>query len=385
MIKFLPYRLIIVVSFFFAFVFAKCHGSTSSINSFSSFKKEEIEKLVKERKADILFVASWNVENLFDIYDDPLKNDDEFLPTSKKEWTEERYEKKLSNLARVIRAMNDGEGPDLLGMQEVENEKVANDLIKIFFKDKNYKISHMEGPDDRGIDCALIFNADKFEFLGNIGDTVSLYVSEDNLSESVEKLKTRLILTTKLLFFQTQDTFYVIVNHWPSRRGGQQESEINRIAAAQTLKRRVNLIFNETFNPKVIIVGDFNDEPTNVSIERYLGALPLNAFEECNKMPKFNLYNLAYDKHKAGEGTLKHQDKWNLIDQIIVNGSLLNPRISSIIYYYNTFEIFKPNFMVTQKGKYAGTPFPTFAGDRYLGGYSDHFPVIAKFVVLIKT
>jgi len=370
-----------IVVIFLSFVFAKCISYNPNL-SFNLKEKDEINRLIEKGKADILFVASWNVENLFDIYDDPMKNDDDFTPEGTYNWTYERYEKKLASLARVIRDMNDGNAPDLLGMQEVENDMVLSDLTKNFFKDKNYGISWINGPDIRSIDCALIFNLDKFDFLSNIGDTVVLRYSDVDTAEG-DKLNTRLILTTKLLFLPTQDTFYAIVNHWPSRRGGQQESEINRIAAAQTLKKRVQKIFKETYSPKIIIMGDFNDEPTNVSIQRYLGVLPLREFKEDDKEARYKLYNLAYDKHIAGEGTLQHQGKWNLIDQIIVNGALIYKQNSKLMYYYDSFDIFKPKYFVTQKGKYAGSPFPTYRSGRYLGGYSDHFPVYAKFVFFL--
>jgi predicted extracellular nuclease len=316
---------------------------------------------------DTLFVASWNLENLFDTVDDPGKIDEEFLPGSEKDWTIEKLNKKLSNLASVINAMNNNKGPDLLGVCEVEHESLLKDMISKFFQNKNYATAYLESPDERGIDNGLIFNANKFKLISVSGDTINL----DNGDQ------TRLILNVNLQLKKSGDTLHVFVNHWPSRRGGQEKSEINRIKAASTLKNEVNNYFKLNKNSKIIIVGDFNDEPGNASILKTLDAIPFFCESSPRSKNSSELFNLAYNSFEKGEGTYKYRDDWNMLDQIIVSTSLIN---GDIKYSCGSFKIFEPDFLVTHSGKYEGTPFPTYGGSRYLGGYSDHFPITAKFI-----
>ena len=324
----------------------------------------------QKSKTDTLFVASWNLENLFDAVKDTGKNDGEFLPTSKINWTQERLDKKLENLSKVIRDMNWGHGPDILGVVEVEHQALLDSLVSRYFKDKNYKIAYFESPDKRGIDNGLIYNSDKFKLLNEIGDTVKL---SDNYP-------TRLILNANLLF-NKKDTISFFVNHWPARLGGQEKSEPNRIDAAGILKREVDKRLVANPNAKIIIMGDFNDEPGNKSIKEILSADSIVCNVKTHK-PDFNkkseLFNLAYEDFSKGMGSYKYRDTWNMLDQIIVSKNLVAGK--QLKYICSSFEIFKPEFMVTRSGKYKGTPFPTYGGRTYLGGYSDHFPVTARFV-----
>lgn len=318
---------------------------------------------------DTLFVAFWNVENLFDTIDDPEKNDEEWLPESEKEWTEERLEAKMNNLSRIIRSMNDNRGPDILGVCEVENEAVLQRMIDSFLSDMNYAIAYAESPDNRGIDNGLIFRKDLFTLFSVIADTVNL----------PDLYPTRVILNANLLT-NNSDTIMVFVNHWPSRRGGQEESEINRIAAAQILKNRVDYYFSKNPNANIIIMGDFNDDPVNISLTETLGASPLKC-DTVNTTIEItdsrNLYNLSYQSFEEGFGSYKYRDTWNMLDQIIVSHSLLvNEKFH---YICNSFEVYMPEIMLTKSGRFEGTPFPTFGGRNYLGGYSDHFAVISKF------
>lgn len=326
------------------------------------------------QRADNSFtVAFWNLENLFDTVDDPLKNDDEFLPDAVKQWNQERLERKFYNLSRVIRSMNEGRGPDLLGVCEVENQDLLETLINKYFPEKSYKALSPESPDQRSIQTGIIYDSKKLTLLATSTDTVNI------------EPPTRLILGVVLLF-NKQDTIYSFVNHWPSRRGGEKESELKRIEAAKVLRGRIDKIFSENKSAKVIIMGDFNDEPTNLSIWKYLGAEPLlcsSSSESPNSMEldkNSNLFNLAFESYNRGEGSYKHQDNWNMLDQIIVSRELIIGK--KLKYQCDSFEVFKPDFMVTKTGKFAGTPFPTYgSNNRYLGGYSDHFPVIAKFIL----
>lgn len=308
-----------------------------------------------------IYAANWNLENLFDTKDDPVKDDAEFLPSAKQEWTQERLEKKCENLARVIRSMNDWRGPDILGVEEVENREILDFFVSNFLKEKFYKIAYAESPDNRGIDVALVYNADLFSFLSLSADTVIL----------PDKYPTRLILTVNLLT-RNNDTLHIIVNHWPSRRGGESESEQNRLAAAEIAKRAAERHLESNQNANILLLGDFNDEPTNASIEKVLGAKLL----ECNSVtgnsaPFF--YNLAYQKTVNGEGSYLYREDWNMLDQIIISNGLADN------YTCGSFQVYKPEFMVTRSGKFKGAAFPTYGSGRYLGGYSDHFPVTAQF------
>ena len=325
-----------------------------------------------QNNSDTLYLAFWNLQNLFDTIDDPIKNDDEFLPDGELEWTEDRLDKKMYNLARVIRSMNNEKGPDLLGVCEVENQSVLDSIISKYLKDLNYKIAYIESPDNRGIDNGLIFRADKIRLLNIQADTVQLS----------DGWPTRLIFGANLLI-NNDEKITVFVNHWPSRSGGQLESEPNRIEAAKTLRNAVDRIFKVEEDAKIFITGDFNDDPINKSVLETLRANPikcdsLNADFEIES--EGELFNVSYESFENGVGSYKYRDTWNMLDQIIVSGSLITSEVFN--YICNSFEVYKPDFIVTKSGDYVGTPFPTYGGRRYLGGYSDHFPVIAKFKII---
>jgi hypothetical protein len=323
------------------------------------------------QEEDILYVAFWNLQNLFDTVDDPEKNDESFLPDGDMEFTPERLDKQMYNLSRVIRSMNNGNGPDLLGVCEVENQAVLSSMVNKYLPELDYKIAYLESPDYRGIDNGLLYRADKFKLLNLQADTV--YLSDG--------WPTRLIFGVNLLT-ELNEKLTVFVNHWPSRSGGQEESEPNRIAAAQTLRGAVDRIFNKDVNAKIMIIGDFNDEPVNISVLETLKAYPLKCdslHAEFEEESAGELYNLSYPAFESGLGTYKYKDDWNMLDQVIVSGSLITSE--NFFYLCNSFEVYKPNIIVTQSGKYKGAPFPTYVERRYLGGFSDHYPVIAKFIV----
>ena len=320
---------------------------------------------------DTITVAFWNLENLFDTIDDPEKDDNEWLPDGEKEWNTDRLDKKYYNLARVIRSMNSDNGPDLLGVCEVENQSVLDSMILKFLSDLNYKTAYLESPDNRGIDNGLIYRSDKFKLLNIQADTVHL----------PDKWSTRLIFGVNLLT-NLNKKITVFVNHWPSRSRGPQTEE-SRIIAAKTLRNSVDRILENEPIAKIFIIGDFNDNPVDVSLMNHLNAEPL----VCDTISDVNLhisvesdlFNLSNYLYQNGIGSYKFKNDWNMLDQIIVSRELiLNEHFS---YICNSFEVYKPDFLVTNSGNYKGTAFPTFGGQRYLGGYSDHFPVIAKFKI----
>jgi predicted extracellular nuclease len=315
---------------------------------------------------DSLTIAFWNVENFFDTLNTNGKNDEEFSPASKKHWNTERYQTKVLHLAQVIGDMNNKLGPDILGMAETETKEVVNDLVNSTISNLKYNVVRIQSPDERHISTALIYKSDKFELLNAIGDTVHL----DN------NHATRLILHVSLLA-KNNDTLHIFVNHWPSRLGGQDASEIHRIAAAKTLRASVDALLNSNPSANIVIMGDFNDEPDNNSIKRDLKA------EEfiCDSADfSYSLHNLAWEKKRNGEGTLKYHDQWDLLDQIIVSSADVQSGHKSFNYICGSFTIFKPAYMVETAENFVGGPLPTYGGNKYLAGYSDHFPVYAKFL-----
>ena len=313
---------------------------------------------------DTVFIATWNMENLFDAIDDEDKRDEDFLPDGKKVWTQEKIDSKLVNQAKVIQWMNDGRGPDLLGIQEVEHQHLIDTLLQRHLSKNNYKVAYEETLDKRGIDNGLIYNADKFEVL-NVNPI---------LVELPSKYPTRYILEVHLKYLNGEEIF-VFVNHWPSRSRGEDKSRPNRIKAATVLREAIDILYKNNDKLNLIIIGDFNDNPNDLSIARYLWT---QQFACAMKTESMRLYNLSYGEFLSGKGTYLYRGNWNMLDQIIVSNSMLGN--GSIKYLCNSFELIKPDFMITQSGKYKGAANPTFGGRTYLGGYSDHIPVGAKFI-----
>lgn len=316
--------------------------------------------------ADSFYVANWNVENLFDVEDDPLKNDSEFLPESDKQWTEDRLEKKLNNLTRVINYMNNGCGPDILGVEEIENINVLK-FLSYKIKDHDYIIAHRESPDERGIDAALIYDRSKF-------DIVKIDTLRVNLPTNYN---TRFILQVTLKHKASGENVNFFVNHWPSRRGGEEKSEKNRFAAAEVLKARVELL-KKNGSSSIIIMGDFNDEPNNLSLTNVLSASKF----ECNNSRKNFLLNTSFEKFEEGIGSYNYRSDWNMLDQIIISNKFQDGK--GIEYVCDSFEVIKPPFAIASEGNRKGAMIPTYSGKKYIGGYSDHFPVGAKFYYLKK-
>lgn len=307
-------------------------------------------------------VGFYNLENLFDTEDDPDIYDEEYMPDSDKAWTLERYQEKLGNMAKVIAAM--AGAPDILGVCEVENRKVLEDLVlHPTLIAKRYQIVHFNSPDGRGIDVALLYKPNMF--IPFHSENISVKDPED------EGFKTRDILYVKGLF--AGDTLNVFVNHWPSRRGGKEDK---RILAAQILRNKVDSITAAYAEAKIVIMGDLNDDPRNKSVKKVL-----NADNKLNKNDPAQLYNPSANTYEKGYGTLFYRGAWNLFDQIIISRSLLKGNSESFHYIDDSFQVFAPTWMQVKEGEYKGAPNRTFVGDVYKNGYSDHYPT---FIVLGK-
>ncbi len=313
----------------------------------------------QDREVNVLF---YNVENLFDLIDEPLKNDDEFTPKSEKKWNQRRYNRKLEGLARVIGSTGRQELPEIIGLAEVENVYVIRDLIaQESLNTAGYKIIHEESPDERGIDVALVYRPEAFTVLDHEAIPVEL------TRDSTDTTRDILYVGGKV----DQETWHIFVNHWPSRYGGRVESEWKRLRAAVTLRKRVDLLIAADPEAKILIMGDFNDEPTNRSIMYVLLAN--------NKLKNYDaheLYNLVYDKHNTTTtGTYNYRGEWNMLDQIIVSRAFLTDTKG-----YHTkpdrVHIMKEDFMM-YKVKETGQLIPnrTYGGTEYYGGISDHLPI----------
>ena len=336
---------------------------------------------------DTLVFGFYNLENLFDTIDDPNKNDEDFLPESPNNWNEERLTNKMQNLARVIKDMKNGECPDILGFCESENYEIVNRLNQEHLK-CHLEIAYLESPDNRGIDVGLFYNKKYFDLQKVMGDTVQ---------QIHDFGPTRLILTVALKIRNTEESIYVIVNHWPSRRGGDKSQEF-RIQAATKVRERVDKILDDNKNANILIIGDFNDEPNDISLKDFLKAyLFLDEERESGMESDYDLFNLSYGLKSKGEGTYRYQSNWNMLDQMIVSRNLLFPIASGqalpnisggqapiLEFVPNSFEIFRPDYIITKEGRYAGTSIPTYGGRTYLGGFSDHFSIIGKFTLNIE-
>ena len=319
---------------------------------------------------DAFHVANWNVENLYDTVDDSDNPyDDEFLPHNPTtRWTRARFETKLDNLAQVIAGMNHGEGPDLLGIQEVENRFVLEQLATRL-PAKPYGIVHYDSPDPRGIDTALFYNKNLFTLRHSMHHTVRLKWRRE----------TRDILQASFQDAASGRLLHVFVNHWPARGAGIEESDPDRFAAARTLRRAIDYILDRDRAAHILILGDFNDEPSSRSVRIVLDVKP---YPSPSGYKPDTLYNLAAAKSEQGWGTFFHSFRgrtdWRMYDQIIASGALLDS--ARIEYYDDSLWILQPAFMTESRGRRKGAPVPSFAGQEfYRGGYSDHFPIAARF------
>lgn len=323
----------------------------------------------QKKEYQISAVAFYNLENLFDPADDPKKFDEEFTPTGANAYTEAVYEKKLQNMARVLSEIATDkipEGPSIIGISEIENEKVVQDLIRQpKLKDRGWKIVHFESPDVRGVDVGMIYNPKHFKVL----DAQSLFV-DIQVNEKREYTRDILYVTGTLF----GDTVSVFVNHWPSRRGGEAASAWKRIKAASVAKSIIDEKIKANPNYKIILMGDLNDDPISPSVAKTLGALG-----DKDKVKKGGLFNPWMTFYKKGLGTLGYGDSWNLFDQIIISQGFLNKNVGGLQFY--KAEIFKPNYLLSNFGRFKGYPHRSFSNNSWIDGYSDHLPT---YIYLIK-
>ncbi|GAA4279571.1 endonuclease/exonuclease/phosphatase family protein [Aquimarina mytili] len=328
------------------------------------FSQEKKEYLINT-------IAFYNLENLFDPEDDPITFDDDRTPKGKDHWTYEIYQDKLKNMAEAISSVGAdiaNNSPAIIGVAEIENQKVLEDLVhEKALSAKGYGIIHFDSPDRRGIDVGLLYQKSLFKPKSSSKHKVLIYDRD-----TAKRIYTR----DQLLVsgYLNGDLIHVIVNHWPSRRGGEARSRYKRNKAALVTRKIIDSLFSVDPYAKIITMGDFNDSPHSPSIKKILAAKP----DQKDVVLK-GLYNPMAKLAKKGIGTLAWGDRWSVFDQIIISKALLSKDYTS--YQYYKAGIYSADYLTTKKGKYKGYPYRSFTNGAYTSGYSDHYPV---YIYVIK-
>ncbi|MBC8455311.1 MAG: endonuclease/exonuclease/phosphatase family protein [Flavobacteriales bacterium] len=326
----------------------------------------------EKRNFKIHTIAFYNVENLFDTINDINKNDEASPIMEIKFNRSEIYKKKVKNMASVIADIgNDlvNKSPSIVGLSEVENRNVIEDLLNNkHLLNKNYDIVHYDSPDERGIDVGLIYNKDVFKVNSTKSHELIIY---DNNSSKRNYTRDQLVVSGLL----DNELIHVIVNHWPSRSGGEERSRAGRMAAAELNKKIIDSLQNKYKNAKIITMGDFNDDPHDDSMKKIL-----NAKKYIEDVKTNGIYNpMEVILSDQGIGSNAYRDVWQLFDQILVTEPFLNKKYDS--YQFYKAGIFNKSYLINKAGRYKGYPFRSFSWGSFTGGYSDHLP---PYIYLIK-
>lgn len=325
----------------------------------------------QRKQYKVVNIAFYNLENLFDTVHAPGKNDYEFLPAGTKKYTPAVYHDKLKNLASVLRDIGtdvSSDGPAVIGVSEVENRSVLEDLVKQeAIASRKYAVEHYESPDPRGIDVGFLYNPKYFTVETSYPITVPLPSVNDTIPHTTRDI---LLVKGKL----DGETFHFFINHWPSRLGGAGAMD-NRSLAAAICRKAIDSIYATDKEANIVVMGDLNDNPDNASVVR-----ALNAGGKMDKLPAGALFNPWLDYYNRGIGTLAYQDAWALFDQIIISRHLLDKTAGNHLRFYRS-NIFRRDDMIQTTGRYKGYPKRTYDFDNYVSGFSDHFPT---YITLIK-
>lgn len=316
-------------------------------------------------------IAFYNVENLFDTINTPGVNDEEFTPQAPKRWNSARYFEKLDNLATVIAGIGRDEGlpggPHVLGLCEIENRGVIEDLVKNGrLAHLNYGIVHYNSLDMRGVDVGLIYQPDFFVVTASRSYDLPLTSTEGEVFYS----RSQLVVSGLLM----DEKMHFIVNHWPSRRSGSKASERLRIDAALLTRHIVDSLQKDDPLAKIVVMGDLNDDPRDASVRKHLRAEGSES-----TLKEGDLYNPMDELFRRGVGSLAYRDRWNLFDQMVVSQPLLGKDYSS--FRMHAARVYSREFMTQRDGRFRGYPLRTFVGDQYMKGYSDHFPV---YIIVVR-
>lgn len=300
-------------------------------------------------------IAFYNVENLFDTVIDPETHDNDFSMTSVKRWSKKRYDRKLYKLGSVISQIGEDEldkPPTIIGLAEAENETVLLDLAQSdHLKNYNYKTVHYDSLDERGIDVGFIYNAD--EFTVTASSAHSVYLKNDL---GLQDYTRDILLVSGVL---GGDRVHFIINHWPSRREGTELSSVKRLAAAAQVVKIVAELRLKEQDPKIVIMGDFNDNPNNESIQFLL--------------KETSFFNPMSTLLSFTRGSVNHNFKWNLFDQFMISTNFFETSPATL--KFEKADIFDKPFLTQYNGKFKGQPYRTYVGKKYMGGFSDHFPI----------
>jgi len=330
--------------------------------------------LAQKQQYKVAIVAFYNCENFYDTTNNPAVNDDEFTPEGEKRYNSAIYLDKVGKLASVISKigtdinhLSNTDGPAFIGVAEIENDTVLNDLVHHpLLQKRHYQFVHYDSKDVRGVDVAFIYNPKYF----TVESSKPLFVALPGGSKESRYTRDVLLVKGKM----DGETIYVMVNHWPSRLGGEERSAPARAAAAAVCKTQMDEIYQKDPTAKVIIMGDLNDDPISPSITKVL-----KAKAKAEDVHAGELFNPWVDLYKRGIGTLAYQDAWGLFDQIMISYPWLDKKQDGF-FYYQPF-IFNREFMVENTGHFKGYPMRTWDGNSYRGGYSDHFPT---YLVMLK-
>lgn len=318
------------------------------------------------RNEERVRLAFYNVENLFDYFDDTLTIDEQFLPRGDHYWTKSRYSEKQNKLAKTILALGGWEAPELIGFCEIENRYVLESLTQFTqLKALGYEIIHKDSRDARGIDVAAIYRPDKLRLLNYEYYQLNFPFDPDS--------RTRDILHT-VLQLPNKDTLHFFVNHWPSKFGGEFETQPKRMYAARFVRAKADSLLKLNPNTHIVITGDFNAEPEEESM-----IIGLGVNTEIDQLKNTDLFNLMYDLRFVA-GTHSFENKWGILDQFIVSGNLLMKQSKTRIYH-RTAQIFDMDFLIMEGATGARRPFRTYQGPKYIGGYSDHLPIIMDLIL----
>ncbi len=306
-------------------------------------------------------IVSYNVENYFDVVDDSLTSDEEYLPGGIRAWNYSKYTAKQGNIAKVLAAIGGWDAPAIVGLCEIESEKCMKDLTLFSpLKGLGYKYIHHESPDARGVDVALMYQPHQFKPIHNEVIRIQQFKTRDLLYVSGKTIN--------------EDTLHIFVCHFPSRLGGELESEDKRVFVAEKLRQKVDSVFGICRKPNIIIMGDFNDYPSNSSITDILKGIP-----PTDSIRPDQLYNLAYTLHSRGKGSHKFQGEWGMLDQMIVSGNLFDPK-NKISTTSSSLQVFEPDFLLENDESFLGKkPNRTYNGMTYQGGFADHLPIVLDF------
>ena len=321
-------------------------------------------------------IGFYNLENLFDTYNDPAKNDEEFLPDGANKWTEVKYGKKLHNLATVIADMAKSNGAfhTILGVSEIENRLVLEDLIsQPELLPARFEIVHYDSPDARGVDVGLLYRPDQFEYV----DSESLPFSFEGTAVDITLTKEEQdrFLTRDILMVHGKiagEDFAIYVAHLPSRVGGKVGDL--RSLGGEIIRKHADGMMQKYPGIKIVIMGDMNDNPFDDSMAKYVGAV-----KDIESVPENGFFNPFWQMLDDGYGSIAYRDVWSIYDQVIVNEALVKSAAGTLSIqqvdkkgHYGV--VYKRPYMVTQKGYYKGYPFRTFSSGKFINGYSDHFP-----------